>query len=55
MKKIRLLHRYLGLFFSPAILFFTFSGVIQTFNLQSANKECGICTSGMDCCYGADT
>lgn len=30
-KMFRLLHRYLGLFFAPAILFFSFSGAIQTF------------------------
>ena len=31
MKTIRLLHRYLGLFFAPAIIFFSFSGALQTF------------------------
>jgi hypothetical protein len=41
MKNIRLLHRYLGLFFSPAILFFTFSGALQTFNLHEQNKSTG--------------
>jgi hypothetical protein len=41
MKNIRLLHRYMGLFFSPAILFFTFSGVLQTFNLHQQNRSTG--------------
>ena len=41
MKKIRLLHRYMGLFFSPAILFFAFSGAMQTFNLHEVNKTTG--------------
>ena len=30
-KTIRLVHRYLGLFFAPAILFFAFTGALQTF------------------------
>jgi hypothetical protein len=41
MKKIRLLHRYMGLFFSPAILFFAFSGALQTFNLHKPNTTTG--------------
>ena len=41
MKNIRLLHRYMGLFFSPAILFFAFSGSLQTFNLHKPNKITG--------------
>ena len=41
MKKIRILHRYMGLFFSPAILFFAFSGALQTFNLHKPNKTTG--------------
>jgi hypothetical protein len=41
LKAIRLLHRYLGLFFSPAILFFAFSGALQTFNLHDANRRTG--------------
>jgi hypothetical protein len=41
MKKIRLLHRYMGLFFSPAILFFAFSGALQTFDLHKPNKTTG--------------
>jgi hypothetical protein len=41
MKKLRLLHRYMGLFFSPAILFFALTGALQTFDLHSANKSTG--------------
>jgi hypothetical protein len=41
MKRLRLLHRYMGLFFSPAILFFAFTGALQTFDLHSANKSTG--------------
>src|SRR6202000_369494 len=41
LKSIRLLHRYMGLFFSPAILFFAFSGALQTFNLHKPNKTTG--------------
>jgi hypothetical protein len=41
LKKIRLLHRYMGLFFSQAILFFAFSGAMQTFNLHEVNKTTG--------------
>jgi hypothetical protein len=39
MKKLRLLHRYLGIFFSPIILFFTLSGLLQTFNLHQSDKN----------------
>ncbi|MFC5861829.1 PepSY domain-containing protein [Acidicapsa dinghuensis] len=41
MKKLRILHRYMGLLFSPAILFFAFSGALQTFDLHSTNKSTG--------------
>lgn len=41
LKNIRLLHYYLGLFFSPALLLFTFSGALQTFNLHQANARTG--------------
>ena len=41
LKTIRLLHRYMGLFFAPAILFFAFSGAIQTFDLHKANARTG--------------
>ncbi len=41
MRNLRLLHRYMGLLFSPAILFFAFSGALLTFNLHSPNKTTG--------------
>lgn len=41
MRNLRLLHRYMGLLFTPAILFFTVTGVLQTFNLHSPNKSSG--------------
>jgi hypothetical protein len=41
LKTMRQLHRYMGLLFSPAILFFGFSGALQTFNLHSPNKSTG--------------
>jgi hypothetical protein len=40
MKTIRQLHLYLGLFFAPSILFFAFTGALQTFSLHE-NKEPG--------------
>jgi hypothetical protein len=40
-KNLRLLHRYMGLFFSPAILFFAFSGGLQVFNLHKSDKSTG--------------
>ena len=33
-RSLRQFHRYLGLFFTPAILFFAISGSLQTFRLQ---------------------
>lgn len=33
-RRLRQFHRYSGLFFAPAILFFAFSGAIQTIGLQ---------------------
>jgi hypothetical protein len=41
LKNLRLLHRYMGLLFSPAILFFAFSGALQTFNLHEPTKSTG--------------
>jgi hypothetical protein len=41
MKRIRILHRWMGIFFSPAILFFTLSGALQTFSLHDANRKTG--------------
>ena len=34
MPTLRQLHRYLGVFFTPAILFFAFSGALQTLGLH---------------------
>lgn len=34
MPTLRQLHRYLGVFFTPAIVFFAFSGALQTFDLH---------------------
>ena len=40
MKTIRQLHLYLGLFFAPSIIFFAFTGTMQTFSLHE-NKHPG--------------
>ena len=34
MRLLRTFHRYLGLLFTPAILFFAFSGMLQTFDFH---------------------
>lgn len=34
LKNLRLLHLYIGVFISPAILFFAFTGALQTFSLH---------------------
>ncbi len=34
MRQVRQFHRYLGLFFTPAILFFAFSGMLQAFDFH---------------------
>jgi hypothetical protein len=39
MLKLRQLHRYLGVFFTPAILFFAFSGALQTFGLHESKER----------------
>jgi hypothetical protein len=39
MRRARQLHWYLGTFFAPAILFFTFTGALQTFGLHEAKKS----------------
>jgi len=41
LKTIRLRHRYMGLIFASAILFFAFSGAVQTFDLHKANARTG--------------
>jgi hypothetical protein len=39
LKFIRQTHLYLGVFIAPAVLFFAFTGVIQTFSLHEASKN----------------
>lgn len=39
MLRLRILHRYLGVFFIPAILFFAFSGALQTFGLHESKQR----------------
>ncbi len=34
MRQLRQLHLWMGMFFAPAILFFAFSGALQTFDFQ---------------------
>jgi hypothetical protein len=41
LKKIRLIHYYLGTLFAPCILFFAFSGALQIFTLHEANNKTG--------------
>ena len=36
---VRRLHLYLGLFFAPCILFFAFTGALQTFGLHESRKD----------------
>ena len=38
-KTVRLLHRYLGLFFAPAIVFFALSGAMQTFGWHETGRD----------------
>jgi len=38
LKAVRLTHLYLGVFAAPAILFFAFTGAIQTFSLHETTK-----------------
>jgi len=40
-KTARTLHLYLGVFTAPAILFFAFTGVLQTFSLHDVGKNGG--------------
>ena len=39
MQRIRQLHLWLGVLFSPLILFFAFSGMLQTFNWHESQKN----------------
>jgi hypothetical protein len=38
-RTLRITHRYLGLFFAPAILFFAFSGAIQVLGWHQASRR----------------
>ena len=38
LKAVRTLHLYLGLFIAPALIFFAFTGALQTFSLHQATK-----------------
>jgi hypothetical protein len=40
-KTIKVAHRYLGLFFAPAIIFFSFSGALQTLGLHEVAQGNG--------------
>lgn len=40
-KPARQIHLYIGIFISPAILFFGFSGALQTFGLHQASRGSG--------------
>src|SRR5690349_2922525 len=37
-KYLRLVHFYLGVFFAPTIIFFSFSGMLQTFSLHENHQ-----------------
>lgn len=39
MFNVRQLHRYLSVFFTPAILFFSFTGALQTFGLHESARR----------------
>lgn len=39
LKTIRIVHLYLGVFIAPAILFFAFTGALQTFSLHDMAKD----------------
>jgi hypothetical protein len=38
LKNIRLLHLYLGVFIAPSLIFFAFTGALQTFSLHEATR-----------------
>jgi hypothetical protein len=38
LKSIRLLHLYLGVFIAPSLLFFAFTGALQTFSLHETTR-----------------
>jgi hypothetical protein len=39
LKALRVLHLYVGVFIAPAVLFFAFSGALQTFGLHETNRD----------------
>jgi len=39
LKAFRLIHLYLGVFITPALIFFAFTGALQTFNLHEATPK----------------
>jgi hypothetical protein len=39
LKFIRQTHLYLGVFIAPAVLFFAFTGVLQTFSLHESSRD----------------
>src|ERR1700747_349739 len=41
LKTVRIMHLYLGVFLAPAILFFSFTGALQTFSLHESVKGSG--------------
>jgi hypothetical protein len=38
LQAFRLTHRYIGIFISPAVLFFAFTGAVQTFSLHETTR-----------------
>jgi hypothetical protein len=38
-RRIRLIHFYLGVFFAPMIIFFAFTGVLQIFKLHESYRD----------------
>ena len=39
LKNSRLIHQYFGIFISPALIFFAFTGALQTFGLHEINRD----------------
>jgi hypothetical protein len=39
LKSARLIHLYFGVFITPALIFFAFTGAIQTFGLHETNRD----------------
>src|SRR5260370_42503171 len=38
LRSVRLIHLYLGVFIAPALLFFAFTGALQTFSLHETTR-----------------